>query len=70
MKAAFEYGAHVVEFDVHLTTDNVFAVFNDWTLECQTNGAGVTKDQSFETLNALDIGYGFSGDGVNFCLPR
>ena len=30
--AAFGFGADVVEFDIHLTPDDVFAVFHDWTL--------------------------------------
>lgn len=62
IKAAFEYGADVVEIDVHRTTDDVFVVFHDWTLDCQTNGAGVTKDQSYSYIASLDAGYGFTDD--------
>ena len=43
MRAAFDHGAEVVELDVHLTRDGVFAVFHDWRLECQTDGVGVTR---------------------------
>ena len=42
--AAFYYGADMVEIDVHPTTDGEFAVFHDWTLECRTNGKGVTRE--------------------------
>ncbi|MBY0422754.1 MAG: hypothetical protein K2Q06_10660, partial [Parvularculaceae bacterium] len=63
MEAAFAAGADVVEFDVHPTTDGQFAVFHDWTLECRTDGAGVTRDQSTDYLKSLDIGYGYTADG-------
>jgi glycerophosphoryl diester phosphodiesterase len=68
MRAAFAAGADVVEIDVHLTPDNVFAVFHDWTLDCQTNGTGVTHDQMFADLQSLDLGYGYSTDGITFPL--
>lgn len=57
MLEAFRLGADVVEIDVHLTTDNVFAVFHDWTLDCRTNGTGVTHQQDLALLQSLDIGY-------------
>lgn len=62
MKAAFNEGADVVEFDVHMTKDNDFAVFHDWTLECRTNGAGVTREHTMKELKQLDIGYGYTAD--------
>lgn len=68
MQAAFDYGADVVELDVHLTTDSILAVYHDWELECQTNGEGVTKKQSFEYLSKLDLGFGFTEDGRSFPL--
>jgi glycerophosphoryl diester phosphodiesterase len=63
MQASFEAGADIVEFDVHPTTDGRFAVFHDWTLDCRTNGHGVTREQSMAYLETLDIGYGYSADG-------
>jgi glycerophosphoryl diester phosphodiesterase len=63
MAAAFAAGADVVEFDIHPTTDGQFAVFHDWTLECRTNGKGVTREQSMAYLKTLDIGYGYTADG-------
>lgn len=65
MAAAFAYGADVVEIDVHLTEDKIFAVFHDWELDCQTDGTGVTEEQVFEDLRDLDLGYGITeGDGT------
>lgn len=63
MQAAFERGADVVEFDIHPTTDGQFAVFHDWTLDCRTEGKGVTREQPMAALKALDIGYGYTADG-------
>ncbi|KXH78340.1 glycerophosphodiester phosphodiesterase family protein [Sporosarcina sp. HYO08] len=62
MKAAFEAGADIVEFDIHPTKDGQFAVFHDWTLECRTNGEGVTRDHTMAELKQLDIGYGYTAD--------
>ncbi|MFG1343505.1 glycerophosphodiester phosphodiesterase family protein [Xanthobacter autotrophicus DSM 431] len=63
MRAAFEAGADIVELDVHPTTDGQFAVFHDWTLECRTDGHGVTREHSMAQLKALDVGYGYTADG-------
>ena len=63
MEAAFAAGADVVEFDVHPTTDGKFAVFHDWTLDCRTEGKGVTREHTLAELKALDIGYGYTADG-------
>lgn len=63
MQAAFAAGADIVEFDVHPTTDGHFVVFHDWTLDCRTNGTGVTHEKTLAELKALDIGYGYTADG-------
>ncbi len=63
MQASFAAGADEVELDVHPTTDGEFAVFHDWTLECRTNGKGVTRKQSMAYLRTLDLGYGYTADG-------
>jgi glycerophosphoryl diester phosphodiesterase len=63
MRASFEAGADVVELDVHPTTDGHFAVFHDWTLDCRTDGHGVTREQSMAQLRRLDIGHGYTADG-------
>lgn len=63
MAEAFRLGADVVEFDVHPTADGQFAIFHDWTLECRTDGSGVTRKKSLAELKALDIGHGYTADG-------
>jgi glycerophosphoryl diester phosphodiesterase len=60
---AFRLGADAVEIDVHPTTDGQFAVFHDWTVDCRTDGTGLTREQSMEYLKTLDIGYGYTADG-------
>lgn len=62
MKAAFDAGADIVEFDVHITKDHQFAVFHDWTLDCRTNGKGVTRNYTMAELKRLDLGYGYTAD--------
>jgi glycerophosphoryl diester phosphodiesterase len=63
MTAAFRAGADVVELDVHPTTDGKFAVFHDWTLDCRTDGHGVTREAAMADLKKLDVGYGYTADG-------
>ena len=63
MQAAFTAGAGIVELDVHLTPDGKFAVFHDWTVDCRTQGTGVTHDIPMGKLKTLDIGYGYTADG-------
>jgi len=63
MREAFRLGADAVEIDVHPTTDGEFAVFHDWTIDCRTEGKGVTREQSMAYLRTLDVGYGYTADG-------
>ena len=63
MRAAFAAGADVVELDIHPTTDGQFAVFHDWTLDCRTDGSGVTREHTLAELKKLDVGYGYTADG-------
>jgi glycerophosphoryl diester phosphodiesterase len=63
MQAAFDHGADIVEIDIHPTADGEFAVFHDWTIDCRTNGEGVTREQTMEYLRTLDLGYGYTADG-------
>ncbi len=63
MAAAFAAGADIVEFDVHPTTDGQLAVIHDWTVDCRTEGTGVTRELDMATLKSLDVGYGYTADG-------
>ncbi len=68
MRAAVAAGADVIELDVQLTPDNEFAVFHDWTVDCRTDGTGQTNQIAFADLQKLDLGYGYSDDGLTFPL--
>lgn len=63
MRAAFDLGADAVELDIQPTTDGRFAVFHDWTVDCRTEGHGVTSEHNLAELQALDIGHGYTADG-------
>ncbi len=45
IKAAFEFGATIVEIDIRKTADSNLIVFHDYALECRTNGQGLIADQ-------------------------
>jgi glycerophosphoryl diester phosphodiesterase len=63
IKAAFKYGATIVEFDIRPTKDKQFVVFHDLELDCKTNGNGKVSDYTVDQLKQLDIGYGYTYDG-------
>jgi glycerophosphoryl diester phosphodiesterase len=63
MEAAFRAGADIIELDIHPTTDGRFAVFHDWTVDCRTDGKGVTREYALADLKKLDVGYGYTADG-------
>jgi glycerophosphoryl diester phosphodiesterase len=63
MQAAFDADADIIEIDIHPTTDGEFAVFHDWTVDCRTEGQGVTRELTMTYLKTLDVGYGYTADG-------
>jgi glycerophosphoryl diester phosphodiesterase len=63
MEAAFRAGATIVELDIHPTTDGRFAVLHDWTVDCRTDGKGVTREHTLTDLKTLDVGFGYTADG-------
>ncbi|MEL7045953.1 MAG: glycerophosphodiester phosphodiesterase family protein, partial [Pseudomonadota bacterium] len=60
--ASFTAGADIVEIDVHPTVDGEFVVFHDWTVDCRTDGEGVTREQTLAYLKSLDIAYAYTAD--------
>ncbi|MGL6161490.1 glycerophosphodiester phosphodiesterase family protein [Microbulbifer sp.] len=63
MDAAVKAGFSAIHLNIHHTVDGKFAVFHDWTLDCATNGSGVTKKRDMKYLKSLDAGYGYTFDG-------
>lgn len=63
MDAAVKARFSAIHLNIHRTVDGKFAVFHDWTLDCATNGSGVTKKRDMKYLKSLDAGYGYTFDG-------
>lgn len=63
VKAAFEAGADMVEFDVRLTSDDRLAVFHDYLLDYRTDATGMVASHTMDELRRLDVGYGYTADG-------
>jgi glycerophosphoryl diester phosphodiesterase len=55
----FSCGAEGIEFDVHLSSDDVAVIHHDDTLERTTNGRGWLNAHTAAQLAALDAGFNF-----------
>lgn len=68
--AAFDHGfacgAEGIEFDVHLSSDDVVVVHHDDTLERTTSGRGPVRAHTAVQLAAVDAGYNFSDGAGTF----
>lgn len=60
-RAALDYGADMLEFDLHLSKDGEVVVIHDDSVDRTTNGSGLVRDFTLEELKALDAG-GWFGD--------
>ena len=59
---AFELGATIVEIDINRSREGELVLFHDAGLECRTNGSGRPRDHTFDYLQSLDVGYGYTPD--------
>jgi glycerophosphoryl diester phosphodiesterase len=64
--AIVDWGADMIELDVHLTKDRRVVVIHDPTLDRTTNGTGTVAEHTFDELRQLDAGYRFTPDGKTF----
>ncbi|MDX9881658.1 MAG: glycerophosphodiester phosphodiesterase family protein [Prolixibacteraceae bacterium] len=55
-RAAVEAGAHMIEFDVHLTKNKQMVVIHDSSVDRTTNGKGKVSDLTFDEIRELDAG--------------
>jgi len=62
MKAAFSYGADIVEFDIRVTKDKELAVFHDYLVDSRTEKKGMVSDYTLAELQKMDVGYGYTHD--------
>lgn len=60
--ASVQAGAQVIHLNVHRTRDGKLIVFHDWTLDCATDAAGAISERSYDELNDIDAGFGYSFD--------
>src|SRR4051812_39554777 len=64
--AIADWGADMIEMDVHLTKDGRVVVIHDPTVDRTTNGTGRVVDHTLDELRRLDAGYRFTTDGKTF----
>jgi len=57
---ALALGAHVMEIDVRLSSDNVVMVIHDESVDRTCDGSGKVRQLSYKKLRALDAGYHFT----------
>jgi glycerophosphoryl diester phosphodiesterase len=62
MKAAFDYGADIVELDIRVTKDKKLAVFHDYDVGARTEKQGKVSEYTLDELKELDVGYGYTAD--------
>lgn len=61
-RRAVEDGADLVEFDVHLSSDNEVVVIHDEKLDRTTDGHGEVRRMTVKQMKELDAGSWFSND--------
>ncbi|MHA2057937.1 MAG: glycerophosphodiester phosphodiesterase [Candidatus Thorarchaeota archaeon] len=55
---ALEFGAHMIELDVHETLDGKLVCIHDSTVNRTTNGSGEVHSSTYKELSELDAGEG------------
>ena len=58
---ALEAGCDGIEFDVHLTKDDVLVIIHDERIDRTTSGTGLVKDYTYEELCRFDASAHFPG---------
>lgn len=69
-KAAFTYGASVIELDVRESVDGVLYVMHDLTVDRTTDGSGAIHLMTSKEIDALDAGRWFAPDFEGERVPR
>jgi glycerophosphoryl diester phosphodiesterase len=65
-RAADAVGASYLELDVHLTRDGEVVVIHDDDLRRIAGVEGIVADMDLSAVRAVDAGYHYSIDGINF----
>ncbi len=69
-RRALEVGCDLLEFDLHLSRDDVLVVIHDETLDRTTNGRGLVREHTWEELARLDAGTWFARVFAGERIPR
>ncbi|WP_435419229.1 glycerophosphodiester phosphodiesterase family protein [Parerythrobacter aurantius] len=67
-RRAVQLGAHLVSLDVTKSRDDEIVFFADAALDCRTDGTGPVRGKTLTELKALDMGYGYTANGLSFPL--
>lgn len=62
-QAVDDWGADMIELDVHATADGECVVIHDPTVDRTTDGSGWVAEKTLAELRQLDAGYRFTPDG-------
>lgn len=68
-RAAREFGAEAIEFDVHRTLDGALAVIHDFDVSRTTDGAGAIFDLAEAEVRELDAGAWFGDEFAGERVP-
>jgi len=66
---AIEFGAHIIELDVHQTKDSHLVVIHDGTVDRTTDGKGRVSDLTVAEVRTLDAGSWFSPEFAGEKVP-
>ena len=61
-----ELGADILEYDVHITSDNHLVVIHDSSVDRTTDGSGLVNDLTLEEVQSLDAGYHFQDENGEY----
>ncbi|MBN2307456.1 MAG: glycerophosphodiester phosphodiesterase [Candidatus Hydrogenedentes bacterium] len=67
--SAVKKGAHMIEFDVHLTKDGHDVIIHDGKVDRTTDGTGAVADLTFDEIRALDAGTWFDAEFAGTRVP-
>src|SRR5690625_3893155 len=57
-----ELGVDILEYDVHITSDNHLVVIHDSSVDRTTDGSGLVNELTLEEIQTLDAGYRFQDE--------
>ncbi len=68
-RIALDQGAHMIEIDLQLTSDDIPVIFHDSALERTSSGKGIAGQKKYEEISGLDAGSWFSEEFAGEKIP-